>query len=143
MHVVCGVISFAPRFELHASRTHKIPPKSKSNNQNGQKKSKNQIPLSSHLSHPTPKWNQNNQNPGKIPGNRKHCVGLYELEVGGDGLRCDLAFFSRCRPSTCRAAAAMPVAAGRGAPNSVHATPNGIQLVSLALWRRAFVNALS
>ena len=59
-----GAISFAPRFELHASRTHKIPPKSKSNNQNGQKNQRIKYTLPSHLSHPTPKWNQNNQNPG-------------------------------------------------------------------------------
>ena len=36
-------------------------------------KSKNQIPLPSHSSHPTPKWNQNNQNTGIIPVNIERC----------------------------------------------------------------------
>ena len=39
---------------------------------NAAQKSKNQIPLWIPLSHPTPKLNQNNQNPGKIPGNLEH-----------------------------------------------------------------------
>ena len=39
---------------------------------NAAQKSNNQIPLWIPLSHPTPKLNQNNQNPGRIPGNVEH-----------------------------------------------------------------------
>ena len=38
------------------------------------KKSNNQSHFAIPLSHPTPKRNQNNQNPGIIPGNIPHCV---------------------------------------------------------------------
>ena len=41
---------------------------------NAAQKSNNQIPLWIPLSHPTPKLNQNNQNPGRIPGNVEHWV---------------------------------------------------------------------
>ena len=41
---------------------------------NAAQKSNNQIPLWIPLSHPTPKLNQNNQNPGRIPGNMPHCL---------------------------------------------------------------------
>jgi hypothetical protein len=68
---VIFLLYFAPRFELHGpTETPKIEIKQSKR----PKKSENQIPLPSHSSHPTPKWNQNNQNTGIIPVNIEHCV---------------------------------------------------------------------
>ena len=81
LQVVCRVIFllyFAPRFELHGpTETPKIEIKQSKR----PKKSKNQIPLPSHSSHPTPKWNQNNQNTGIIhPGELVAKVGYFGVK---------------------------------------------------------------
>ena len=64
---VLFLLYFAPRFELHGPKEN--PPQIEIKQSKRPKKSKNQIPLPSHSSHPTPKWNQNNQNTGIVPVN--------------------------------------------------------------------------
>ena len=81
LQVVCRVIFllyFAPRFELHGpTETPKIEIKQSKR----PKKSKNQIPLPSHSSHPTPKWNQNNQNTGIVPVNIEHWLKIVRFRT--------------------------------------------------------------
>jgi hypothetical protein len=60
------------------------PPKIEIKQSKRPKESKNQIPLPSHLSHPTPKWNQNNQCERPLPHPQRAaslCVAISHAEA--------------------------------------------------------------